>query len=101
MSESATPRWALPLLAAGQAEKELTHNEALLLLDMAVQPSVVAVGSRSFTLAAEIRDPASGTVYARARTVAVGPRPLDEAERRALGRFALPDATGVPAAAQR
>jgi hypothetical protein len=45
MSESATPRWALPLLAAGQAEKELTHNEALLLLDMAVQPSVVAVGT--------------------------------------------------------
>ncbi|GAA3569865.1 hypothetical protein GCM10022197_27800 [Microlunatus spumicola] len=63
-----------------------------------VATSVVALGTRSFTLAAEIRDPASGTVYARARTVAVGPRPLDEAERRALGRFALPDATGVPAA---
>ena len=66
-----------------------------------VATSVVAAGSRSFTLAAEIRDPASGTVHARARTVAVGPRPLDEAERKALARFALPDATGVPAAAQR
>ena len=66
-----------------------------------VATSVVAIGTRSFTLAAEIRDPSSGTVYARARTVAVGPRPLDDAERRALAPFALPDATGVPAAAQR
>ena len=61
-----------------------------------VATSVVAVGSRSFTLAAEIRDPASGTVYARARTVAVGPRPLDEDERRALAEWALPGAPGVP-----
>ena len=66
-----------------------------------VATSVVAVGSRSFTLAAEIRDPASGTVYARAQTVAVGPRPLDDAERRALARFALPDASGVPAESRR
>ena len=62
-----------------------------------VATSVVAIGSRSFTLAAEVRDPASGTVYARARTVAVGPRPLDDVERTALSRWALPDATGVPA----
>ncbi len=61
-----------------------------------VATSVVAVGTRSFTLAAEIRDPGSGTVYARARTIAVGPRPLDETERRALAAFALPDAAGVP-----
>ena len=61
-----------------------------------VATSVVALGSRSFTLAAEIRDPGTGTVYARARTVAVGPRPLDEAERRALARFALPDVPGLP-----
>jgi len=63
-----------------------------------VATSVVAVGNRSFTLAAEIRDPASGTVYARARTVAVGPRPLDEQERRALSAWALPGAAGVPGA---
>jgi acyl-CoA thioester hydrolase len=61
-----------------------------------VATSVVAVGSRSFTLAAEIRDPGSGTVFARARTVAVGPRPLDDAERRALATWALPGAPGVP-----
>lgn len=61
-----------------------------------VATNVVALGTRSFTLAAEIRDPASGTVYARSRTVAVGPRPFNETERRALARFALPDATGVP-----
>lgn len=62
-----------------------------------VATSVVAVGSRSFTLAAEIRDPAAGTVYARARTVAVGPRPLDDVERRALSAWALPGAPGLTA----
>ncbi|SDU82635.1 acyl-CoA thioester hydrolase [Microlunatus sagamiharensis] len=63
-----------------------------------VATSVVAVGNRSFTLAAEIRDPATGTTYARARTVAVGPRPLDDGERRALSTWALPGAVGVPGA---
>ncbi|MBO9574510.1 MAG: DUF2793 domain-containing protein [Sphingobium sp.] len=33
-----TDRLGLPLLAAGQAQKELAHNEALLLLDIASQP---------------------------------------------------------------
>lgn len=33
MSEAETPRFALPLLTAGQAQKEVTHNEALVLLD--------------------------------------------------------------------
>ena len=61
-----------------------------------VATSVVALGTRSFTLAAEIRDPGSGTVYARARTVGVGPRPLDATERRAMAVWALPDAAGVP-----
>lgn len=45
MTDSATARFALPLLAAGQAEKELTHNEALALIDIAMQPTVVAVGT--------------------------------------------------------
>ena len=45
---------------------------------------VSAVGSRSFTLEAEIRDPASGTVGANARTVAVGVAPSTEAQRAAL-----------------
>lgn len=34
MSMDVTPRWALPQLFAGQAQKELFHNEALALLDM-------------------------------------------------------------------
>jgi hypothetical protein len=42
MSEM-TPRFALPLLSAGQAQKEITHNEALLLADALVSPVVVAI----------------------------------------------------------
>jgi hypothetical protein len=37
---SATPRLGLPFLSAGQAQKELFHNEALQLLDLAVAPAV-------------------------------------------------------------
>lgn len=44
MSGDATPRLRLPLLHAGQAQKEMDHNEALVLLDLAVQPAVVAIG---------------------------------------------------------
>lgn len=36
-------RLSLPLLAPGQAQKEMTHNEALTRLDMMVQSVVVAV----------------------------------------------------------
>lgn len=39
-----TARLSLPLIAAGQAQKEITHNEALALLDLLVQGSVVALG---------------------------------------------------------
>lgn len=38
-----TDRLGLPTLAAAQAQKEMTHNEALTLLDAAVQAVVVAV----------------------------------------------------------
>lgn len=41
---NATARFALPLLHAGQAQKELYHNEALLLADALVQPCVEALG---------------------------------------------------------
>ena len=37
-----TTRWELPLLAAGQAQKEVTHNEALLAIDRLLQLSVVS-----------------------------------------------------------
>ncbi len=44
MGESTTARFGMPLLHAGQAQKELDHNEALTLLDLAVQPVVRAIG---------------------------------------------------------
>lgn len=44
MMQDETGRLALPLLVAGQAQKEVFHNEALALLDIVVQASVVAVG---------------------------------------------------------
>lgn len=43
MSETSTARLALPMLFAGQAQKEMTHNEALTALDIAVQASVVEI----------------------------------------------------------
>lgn len=53
MSEDATPRMGLPMLAAGQAQKEMTHNEALLLIDALVSGAVVEVGLDSPPLAPE------------------------------------------------
>jgi hypothetical protein len=38
-----TARLSLPLLAVGQAQKEVTHNEALAVADMLVQPVVESV----------------------------------------------------------
>ena len=43
MTDLPTPRLALPLLQPGQAQKEMYHNEALALLDLAVQPAVIAL----------------------------------------------------------
>ena len=39
-----TIRLKMPLLAAGQAQKEITHNEALTVLDLAVHAAVSGVG---------------------------------------------------------
>ncbi|HEV2568704.1 DUF2793 domain-containing protein [Sphingomonas sp.] len=39
-----TARHPLPLLSAGQAQKELTHNEALTLIDAALHASAEAMG---------------------------------------------------------
>ncbi|CAN5121460.1 hypothetical protein BH10PLA2_BH10PLA2_00420 [soil metagenome] len=38
MSDDASPRLALPFLVAGQAQKEMVHNEALQRIDALVQP---------------------------------------------------------------
>jgi hypothetical protein len=46
MSDDATPHLALPYLAAAQAQKHVTHNEALLILDSLVQ---LAVSDQSLT----------------------------------------------------
>ena len=35
-----TPRFALPFILPGQAQKELYHNEALTLVDLALHPAV-------------------------------------------------------------
>lgn len=40
-----TDRFALPLLAAGQAQKEMYHNEALARLDLLIQATAEAVGT--------------------------------------------------------
>lgn len=44
MSDDTSARLALPLLAAGQAQKEMTVNEALARIDIALQASAVAGG---------------------------------------------------------
>ncbi len=42
-----TPRLSLPLLAAGQAQKEIYHNEALTALEVLVQPVAETLGDSS------------------------------------------------------
>lgn len=44
MLDHVTTRHALPLIVTGQAQKEITHNEALTLLDMLVNARVEAMG---------------------------------------------------------
>jgi hypothetical protein len=53
-----SPRLALPLIAAGQSQKDVTHNEAVLALDRMV---ALAIASRS--LAAPPADPAPGEIH--------------------------------------
>jgi len=43
MDDFQTPRFGLPLLAPGQAHKEVFHNEALSRLDILVHPSAQAI----------------------------------------------------------
>jgi hypothetical protein len=58
MSDDATPRLSLPYLAAGQAQKHVTLNEALSLLDGLVQTSV-----ESRAVSAQPASPADGALY--------------------------------------
>jgi len=79
---SETPLLALPLLAAAQAQKHVTHNEALLLLDAATQLAVI-----DRTRTAPPGAPAAGDRH----LVAVGASG-DWAGQ--AGRIALHDGTG-------
>lgn len=54
----ATPRFALPLLGVAQAQKEVTHNEALTLLDALIHAAVEAG-----PLAAPPPDPTEGQCW--------------------------------------
>jgi hypothetical protein len=58
MWEETTPRLGMPMLHAGQAQKEAFHNEALVLLDLAVQAVVLAAG-----IDAPPADPAPGDCW--------------------------------------
>jgi hypothetical protein len=53
-----TPRWALPLLFAGQAQKEIFHNEALVLID-----ALLHGRAESADLGAPPADPAPGQCW--------------------------------------
>lgn len=44
MSDDRSARFALPLLQAGQAQKEIAHNEALTRIDIAVQAAAAGAG---------------------------------------------------------
>ena len=70
--DDATARLGLPFLRAGQAQKEVWHNEALLALDLLVQASVVAVGRN---------DPPASPAIGQAWVV--GPAPLGAWQGRA------------------
>jgi acyl-CoA thioester hydrolase len=68
--------------------------EYLTPLDFRIKPyevgtAVSEIGNRSFTLTAEICDPAARTVYATARTVVVGVTPLNAEQRSALDRWSV------------
>lgn len=43
-ADGMSARWQLPLLAAAQMQKEITHNEALTLIDALIAPVVEANG---------------------------------------------------------
>ncbi len=56
MSALETPRFQLPLLAVGQAHKELYHNDALILLDFLSHPVVHAIANDPQSLVPELGD---------------------------------------------
>ncbi|GLI97643.1 DUF2793 domain-containing protein [Sphingobium sp. BS19] len=63
MADELTDRFALPLLQAGQAQKEVTHNEALVRLDML---------SHGAAVSADVSVPPSAPVAGQCWIVAAG-----------------------------
>lgn len=93
MSDDSTPRLGLPYLAASQAQKHVTLNEALARLDGLVQTAV-----ESRTVAAQPSDPDDGVLYilpADATGAAWTGRPAGTVMRfEATGWLPLPVAEG-------
>jgi hypothetical protein len=67
MANLETARFAIPLLAAGQAHKELFHNEALARIDFLLHPTVQAIES----------DP-TGILPTAGQSWLVGPAAIDD-----------------------
>lgn len=66
MSDYASARLGLPYLVNGQAQKDMTHNEALALIDMAVAPAILSMDAAAPPAEPEegqcwiVAEPASG-----------------------------------------
>lgn len=56
--EATSTRLLMPMMEAGQAQKERTHNEALAMLDLAVQAVVRGIGTQT-----PPADPATGDAW--------------------------------------
>lgn len=61
MVDETSDRFALPLLVTGQAQKEITHNEALILIDMLLH---ARVESRSLSIPPEMAQPGACWIVA-------------------------------------
>lgn len=75
--EDATTRLDLPYIATAQAQKHVTHNEALLALDALVQPTVASVGADS---------PPESAVDGECHAVGAAPTGAWEGEAHALAQ---------------
>lgn len=56
MTTDVTPRWGLPQLFSGQAQKELFHNEALARIDMLLHGEVKSADENEPPLAPDVGD---------------------------------------------
>jgi hypothetical protein len=75
MIDTGTHRFALPLLQPGQAQKEMTHNEALARIDLAMQGAA---------LAAEVNMPPAGPEHGECWLVGTAPEGAWAGHPRAL-----------------